>query len=278
MASADSVTDKIFQAALLPEHKKYPPNYDGYAVIGAGLPRTGTMSMQAALEKLLNGPCYHMLQVAEGTDDDLDHWEKILNDQNISDKEWKQFLEGRGFRSGVDYPISHHFETLMRVFPNAKVVLTVRDPEKWYLSVKTTIYNARNFVHGTIGLFLKLVGQHRRITIVTSTSQQGPPVTKRGMFDTIGYGKEESIKFYNDWVSHVKKVVPSNRLLVFEAKQGWGPLCKFLDLPVPDGKFPHVNDTPAMLANFKKMKMAAYFVIWVIPILIALLFSYALFF
>ena len=99
-----------------------------------------------------------------------------------------------------------------------------------------------------------------------------------GMFDTIGYGKEESIKFYNDWVSHVKKVVPSDRLLVFEAKQGWGPLCKFLDLPVPDGKFPHANDTPAMLANFKKMKMAAYFVIWVIPILIALLFSYALFF
>ena len=61
---------------LLPEHKKYTPNYDGYVVIGAGLPRTGTMSMQAALEKLFNGPCYHMLQVAEGTDDDLDHWEK----------------------------------------------------------------------------------------------------------------------------------------------------------------------------------------------------------
>lgn len=99
-----------------------------------------------------------------------------------------------------------------------------------------------------------------------------------GLFDTIGYGKEESVKFYNDWVTHVKKVVPSNRLLVFEAKQGWEPLCKFLELPIPDGKFPHVNDTPAMLANFKKMKLAAYFVIWVIPVLIALLFSYALFF
>ena len=51
-----------------------------------------------------------MLQVAEGTDDDLDHWEKILNGKDVSEKEWKQFLEGRGFRSGVDYPISHHFE------------------------------------------------------------------------------------------------------------------------------------------------------------------------
>ena len=82
----------------------------------------------------------------------------------------------------MDIDIFFVFRTLMKVFPNAKVVLTVRDPEKWYISVKTTIYNARNFVHGTIGLFLKLVGQHRRITIVTSTSQQGPPVTKRGIF------------------------------------------------------------------------------------------------
>ena len=70
----------------------------------------------------------------------------------------------------------------MRVFPNAKVVLTVRDPEKWYTSVKSTIYNARNFVHGTVGMFLKLVGQHRRIRLVTGTSQQGPPVNKRGIF------------------------------------------------------------------------------------------------
>ena len=93
----------------MPDRKRYPPNYDGYVVIGAGLPRTGTMSMQAALEKLLNGPCYHMLQVAQGTDEDLNHWEKVMDDK-VSDNEWVKLLEGRGFRAGVDYPISHHFE------------------------------------------------------------------------------------------------------------------------------------------------------------------------
>ena len=76
----------------------------------------------------------------------------------------------------------------------------------------------------------------------------------------------------------MKKVVPSNRLLVFEAKQGWEPLCKFLELPIPEGQFPHVNDTPAMLANFRNIKIVSYCVIWVIPILLALLFSYAVFF
>ena len=98
-----------------------------------------------------------------------------------------------------------------------------------------------------------------------------------GLFDTISLGKEESVRFYNDWVNHVKKVVPSKRLLVFEAKQGWEPLCDFLEVPVPEGKFPHVNDTPTMLANFKRLKIVSYVVIWVIPLLVALLFSYVLF-
>ena len=96
-------------AVLLPKHKGYPPNYDGYVVIGAGLPRTATMSMRAALEKLLNGPCYHMFELFEGTEEEQDHWESVLNGK-VSDKDWITFLEGRGFRSGVDYPISHYFE------------------------------------------------------------------------------------------------------------------------------------------------------------------------
>ena len=108
----DSYVAKAVSTAVLPEHKKYPPNYNGYIVIGAGLSRTGTLSMQAALEKLLDGPCYHMLQLLEGTEQDVSHWERVLNG-DVSDKEWMQFLEGRGIRSGVDYPISHHFEYIM---------------------------------------------------------------------------------------------------------------------------------------------------------------------
>ena len=95
-------------AVLLPKMEARCPNYDGYVVIGAGLPRTGTLSMASALEKLLDGPCYHMRQVLDGGKEEQIHWEKVFND-NASKEEWKTFLEGRGFRSGVDYPISHHF-------------------------------------------------------------------------------------------------------------------------------------------------------------------------
>ena len=99
------------EKVILPKHKKPAPNYDGYAVIGAGLPRTGTHSMQEALQNFLNGPCHHMLEVFEGGSNELRHWESVLG-RNVTDEDWNDFLvgPGRGFRSGVDYPISHHYE------------------------------------------------------------------------------------------------------------------------------------------------------------------------
>ena len=94
------------------------------------------------------------------------------------------------------------------------------------------------------------------------------------MLETIGCGKEESVTFYNNWLSHVKKTVPSHRLLVFEVKQGWEPLCNFLKLTVPEGSFPCVNDSAEILWNFKKLRIISYVAIWGFPILLAILFSY----
>ena len=96
-------------SAFLPKHKKILPNYEGYKVIGAGLPTTGTMSTQASLEKILNGTCYLMLTMGEGEDEEVNRWEKMLDDK-LCDEDWKWSLKGREFRSGVEYPISHHFE------------------------------------------------------------------------------------------------------------------------------------------------------------------------
>ena len=95
-----------------------------------------------------------------------------------------------------------------------------------------------------------------------------------GMLETIGHGKEESVIFYNNWVRHVKKVVPPDRLLIFEVKQGWEPLCRFLELPVPDELFPRVNDTAEIMWNFKKLKIMAYVTLWGIPSILSIVVSY----
>ena len=84
------------------EQKK---NYKGFVVIGAGLPRTGTTSMRSALGTLLDGSCYHMVDNVNGTKVDSDFWNKAC-DGKVTREEWIEFLEGRGYNSGVDFPIS----------------------------------------------------------------------------------------------------------------------------------------------------------------------------
>ena len=96
------------------------------------------------------------------------------------------------------------------------------------------------------------------------------------MLEAIRCGKFESVKFYNAWVTHVKKTVPPNRLLVFEVTQRWEPLCNFLKLPVPEGPFPRVNDSSEILWNFKKLQIMAYVTLWGTPIFLAIISWYTL--
>ena len=92
-------------------NKGQRPNYDGFVVIGAGLPRTGTNSLRTALNIVLDGAVYHMFQVMFGESQDADFWTKLLESgQKLPAKEWKDFLEVRGFRGGVDYPISLYYK------------------------------------------------------------------------------------------------------------------------------------------------------------------------
>ncbi len=95
-----------FEDALicLPLQKR---NCSGFVVIGAGLPRTGTLSTRAALGQLLDGACYHMFDVASGSNVESDFWNKAMEGKIPSNsKDWIDFLQKRGYRAGVDYPIS----------------------------------------------------------------------------------------------------------------------------------------------------------------------------
>jgi hypothetical protein len=104
-------------------------------VIGAGFGRTGTMTLKAALEELGVGPCYHMVEVLWGDTSRLPLWQAAANGEEV---DWKAVFDG--FQSTVDWPGCTFWEPLMEVFPDAKVLLTVRDPESWYESARNTIY------------------------------------------------------------------------------------------------------------------------------------------
>ena len=71
-------------------------------------------------------------------------------------------------------------------------------------------------------------------------------------------------------MENVKNYVPKDRLLVFDVKEGWNPLCKFLEVPVPNAPFPWENDTAELRGRFNKVKWASYLIIVGLPVLSAL--------
>ena len=87
-------------------------------------------------------------------------------------------------------------------------------------------------------------------------------------------GEKEAVKFYNDWVEEVKRSVPKERLLVFEVKSGWGPLCEFLGLPTPDTPFPNVNDSASINNVISTLNVLSKVVILIVPAILMVVLTY----
>lgn len=216
-----------------------PQQSQGLKVIGAGFGRTGTLSLKAALEQLGFGPCYHMVEVF-GHDEHLPYWEAAANGDPV---DWNKLFGA--YQAAVDWPACAYYEQLMQTYPEAKVVLTVRDPERWYESAQATIFKRSNPGQGVGRLTkqlllslasLKMPGLKRRIQIINKIVWQN---TFDGRFADRAY----AISVYQRHIEQVKQRVPADKLLVYEVKQGWEPLCAFLNVSVPqDTSFPHLND------------------------------------
>jgi len=198
------------------------------AVIGAGLPRTGTASLKAALEMLGFAPCYHMSEVFAHSE----HWQM-----------WTDAAEGRavdwdvlyaGYRSGVDAPGCFFYRQIAAHWPGAKAILTVREPEVWFASTQATVLSSETF------------------------AKRAPrPAALVGMMKAIGWDhtnpvmhdKAAQIARYLAHNEEVRRTIPPERLLDFDPAAGWQPLCAFLGVPAPAERFPHINKRE----GFRKM-------------------------
>ena len=208
-------------------------------VIGAGFGRTGTLSLKTALEKLGFGPCYHMIEVFDKPDH-VAFWDEAVENVRRGQRvQWEEVFSG--YEATVDWPACIFYEELMKVYPEAKVLLSVRDPQRWYDSVEGTIakmsssgaFSPRALLFTAAGL---LVPSMRR---APSMAQK---IIANGTFDGHFADRERAVEIFERHNERVKRRVPTEKLLVFEVKEGWGPLCNFLDVGVPDEPFPHLND------------------------------------
>lgn len=204
-------------------------------VIGAGFGRTGTSSLQAALEELGFGPCYHMTEVFDHPEH-VPVWEAAVRGEPV---DWELVLGG--YRAAVDWPAAAFYERLMQRYPGATVILTVRDPERWYESTRNTIYEIQRMMespsYAMAALLIPRMRRMRRAARIVGD------LAWRDLFGGRFEDREHAIAVFERCNEEVKRRVPDGRLLVYEVREGWGPLCEFLGVEVPKKPFPNLNDT-----------------------------------
>lgn len=191
-------------------------------VIGAGVGRTGTYSLKLALNQLGLGPCHHMEEVIIHMPAQLPLWQAVV----AGKPDWQSVYAG--YPTAVDWPTAGYYRELHASYPNAKFILTHRDPEIWADSFSATIYKLTS-AH-------EMVPEHVRPWLAMATEvirQTGFP---------LGLDRDGLRKAFGAHLAAVKAAIPAQQLLVFQVKEGWEPLCSFLGLPVPDAPFPRSND------------------------------------
>ncbi len=236
----------------------------GLAVIGAGFGRTGTMSLKAALEELGFGPCYHMTEVFENPEH-VELWEAAARGEPVN---WEEVFGG--YRAAVDWPAAAFYEELMARYPEARVVLTVRDADRWYESARSTIYGIRGLAASpaftVASWFVPRLRNLRRAALMAGE------LIWDGVFDGRFEDRRHAIGVYERWNEEVRRRVPAHRLLVYEVKEGWGPLCGFLEVDVPEGKpFPHLNDGASFRRTVRRrlhLASAAFVLLALVPPLV----------
>jgi hypothetical protein len=220
-------------------------------IIGAGFGRTGTASLKVALEELGFGPCYHMTEVFANPDH-IEVWEAAMRGDPV---DWERLFHD--YRATVDWPGAAFYEELMERCPDAKVILTVRDPDRWYESTRSTIYNIQNVASSPVfslaALFVPRLRHLRRAALMAAD------LVWNRTFDGRFEDREHAIEVFERWNEAVEMRVSAEKLLIYEVKEGWGPLCEFLGVEAPDEPFPRLNaaaDMRRMILGIRVLSVA----------------------
>lgn len=196
-------------------------------VVGAGLGRTGTLSLKFALEELLGAPCHHMMEVGRNSSQ-APYFERAARGETI---DWHELLAG--YEAIVDWPGCAFWRELSAAFPDALVLLSRRPLDRWYASASATIFREGAFDLDDPDAVARRDMWH------AIRDAFSPDLTDREA--TI-----EAARQHNDAVI---AETPADRLLIYEPGDGWEPICARLGLPVPDTPYPHVNTREQFLEH-----------------------------
>ena len=191
------------------------------SVIGAGYGRTGTLSLKYALEILGYNKCHHMLEVINNPGED-EQWMAASRGESV---DWDTLLAG--YQAAVDWPSCHFYRELAAHYPDAKVILTLRDPASWFESISNTT--------------LRVIREGMESGRIAGKGNLGTELVIKAALDGNIDDPERAIAAFNRHTAEVQAHIDPDRLLTYEVRQGWEPLCAFLGRPVPAQAFPRVN-------------------------------------
>jgi len=191
-------------------------------VIGVGVGRTGTYSLKLAIDQLGLGPCHHMEEVLLNPAHHVPLWAAAVH----GTPDWRAIYDS--YESAVDWPTAGFFQELAAAYPAAKFVLTVRDPDRWVESFSETIYKLMAVRGDAPDEMQAWFGMAEGVIRRTGF----PP----------GLGRSDLRAAFDAHIDAVKATVPADQLLIYQVKEGWEPLCAFLDRPMPTEPFPRSND------------------------------------
>ena len=230
-------------------------------VIGAGYGTTATSSFREAMRILGFGKCYHMTDVTS-----LGHADKWIEISDRKDpKLIRDLLDKGGYQSACEMPSSVYWKETMKAYPDAVVILNMRDPEKWYKTwMETVAFTQPDFDECPFG-----------VRVAEGVGLHLPPMPSLKNFAAMSFrtitmdafhgdlSKKNMIREYNRHVEEVRSSCPPKKLLEFSYSDGWEPLCKFLNVPIPNVPIPNLNDT----AVIRKRVFAMNIIGWIIFIL-----------
>lgn len=226
-------------------------------VIGSGYGRTGTFSLKTALDEL-GYKTYHMKEIVHASLlSDVHVW-KMEAETNCSDVDaMKELFDRGGWTAAVDFPSSMCWETLIKAYPAAKVIHTERESaDKWWDSASSTIaFMGTKFPLNVVQRVVPFFIAHSAMvdSLWSFVTKKNVSVRDDG-FPFIY--KQQFIDGYESNNARVREIVPSDRLLVQNHKNGWTDLCTFLDKDVPELPYPHSNSRDEFVANIRKLSIS----------------------
>ncbi len=191
------------------------------SLIGAGYGRTGTLSLKSALESLGYNKCHHMIEVINNPGEP-ERWLQAIDEENVN---WESLLEG--YEATVDWPACHFYQELADYYPEAKVLLSVRDPAAWFDSMSATT--------------LSVIRKRMQAGDANQPKNLGVELVVKAALDREIDDAEHAIRMFEKHTKEVVDAIDPGRLLIYDVREGWEPLCQFLKKPVPDTPFPRVN-------------------------------------